>query len=163
MMELKDTIKLMTSKDYKERFAAEYLQTKIRYQKLHKMLVKLEAGKLGFEPTCPACLLDNQAKCMGEYLRSLEIRAEIEGVDLDKYLETPKPAVNVKTGELLARGDEVYEVVCSDEDTFVIAPREYKDGHHYATNYDKMEAYSNDPTVTNLLYMEFKRYSEVDE
>ena len=100
---------------------------------------------------------------MGEYLRLLEIRAEIEGVDLDKYLETPKPAAYVKTGELLARGDEVYEVVCSDEDTFVIAPRKYKDGHHYETSYDEMEAYSNDPTVTNLLYMEFKRYSEVDE
>jgi hypothetical protein len=100
---------------------------------------------------------------MRESLRLLDIRAEIDGVDLDNYLETPEPAVNVKTGELLARMDEVYEVVCSDEDTFVIAPREYKDGQHYATSYDKMEAYSNDPTVTNLLYMNFKRYSEVDE
>lgn len=33
-MELKDTIKLMESKDYKERFKAEYYQTKIRWEKL---------------------------------------------------------------------------------------------------------------------------------
>ena len=32
-MELKDTIELMNSADYKERFKAEYFQTKIRYEK----------------------------------------------------------------------------------------------------------------------------------
>lgn len=36
-MELKDTIELMNSTDYKERFRAEYYQTKIRYDKLDKM------------------------------------------------------------------------------------------------------------------------------
>lgn len=51
-MELKDTIELMNSSDYKERFKAEYLQVKIRYDKLHKMLVKWDAGTLGFTPTC---------------------------------------------------------------------------------------------------------------
>ena len=30
-MEFKDTIAMMTSEDYKERFKAEYYQTKIRY------------------------------------------------------------------------------------------------------------------------------------
>lgn len=39
-MELKDTVDLMNSEDYKERFKAEYLQTKIRYDNLRKMLVK---------------------------------------------------------------------------------------------------------------------------
>lgn len=33
-MELKDTVKGMMSDDYKERMAAEYHQTKIRYEKL---------------------------------------------------------------------------------------------------------------------------------
>lgn len=37
-MELKETVELMNSSDYKERFKAEYLQAKIRYDKLHKML-----------------------------------------------------------------------------------------------------------------------------
>ena len=35
-MELKDTVELINSTDYNERFTAEYLQTKIRYDKLHK-------------------------------------------------------------------------------------------------------------------------------
>ena len=40
----------MTSDDYKDRFRAEYQQTKIRYDKLHKMLIKYDAGTLPFEP-----------------------------------------------------------------------------------------------------------------
>lgn len=34
MNELKDTIELMNSSDYKDRFKAEYYQLKIRYTKL---------------------------------------------------------------------------------------------------------------------------------
>ena len=49
-MELKDTIEMMNSKDYKERFIAEYQQTKIRYDKLDAMTVKYEAGTLTFTP-----------------------------------------------------------------------------------------------------------------
>lgn len=59
-MELKDTIELMQSSDYKERFKAEYQQTKIRHDGLHKMLVKWDAGKLEFTPTCPKALLMEQ-------------------------------------------------------------------------------------------------------
>lgn len=44
--ELKDTIELMNSSDYKDRFKAEYYQLKIRYTKLHAMLVKLELANL---------------------------------------------------------------------------------------------------------------------
>ena len=86
-MELKETVNLMLSDDYKERFAAEYWQTKIRYQRLHKMLTKFEAGKLGFELKCPAGMLKEQKRQMGEYLHTLEIRAEIEGIDLDATKE----------------------------------------------------------------------------
>ena len=80
--ELKDTIDLMTSADYKDRFKAEYYQTKIRYNGLHKMVVKYEADKLDFTPTCPLELLQEQASCMGNYLHKLEIRAEIEDIKL---------------------------------------------------------------------------------
>ena len=82
IMDIKDTAELMISSDYKDRFKAEYIQTKIRYDKLHQMLVKLEAKTLGFEPNCPKTLLMEQKCYMGEYLRVLEIRAEIEGVSL---------------------------------------------------------------------------------
>lgn len=81
-MELKDTIEMMQSNDYKERFKAEYIQTKIRYDKLHKTIVKAEAGTLEFEPTCGLCLLREQASHMGNYLFCLEVRAEMEGIDL---------------------------------------------------------------------------------
>ena len=81
-MELKDTIELMGSADYKERFKAEYCQTKIRYDKLHKMTIKYEAGTLDFEPSCPLALLVKQKAAMGHYLHCLEVRAQIEGVEL---------------------------------------------------------------------------------
>ena len=81
-MELKDTIEMMNSSDYKERFKAEYRQTKIRYDKLHKMCIKYEAGTLNFTPKCSLELLKEQKMYMGNYLRCLELRAEIEGVEL---------------------------------------------------------------------------------
>ena len=68
--------------DYKERFKIEYAELKERYDKLHKMLVKYEAGTLDFEPTCSIDLLKEQASYMGNYLRVLEIRAEIEKIEL---------------------------------------------------------------------------------
>ena len=81
-MELLDTVKLMESDDYKERFKAEYLQTKIRYDKLLKMIVKYDSNTLDFEPSCSIELLKKQASIMGQYLYCLEMRAEIEGIEL---------------------------------------------------------------------------------
>jgi hypothetical protein len=81
-MELVETINLMNSTDYKERFKAEYLQTKIRYDKLHKMIIKYEAGTLGFDPSCNIGLLKEQKSLMGNYLYVLEVRAEIENIEL---------------------------------------------------------------------------------
>lgn len=81
-MELKDTIALMSSSDYKDRLRAEYYQTKIRYDKLHKMVTKYEADTLDFEPTCSLELLKEQESYMYKYLCTLEVRAEIEGVKL---------------------------------------------------------------------------------
>ena len=81
-MELKDTIEMMNSKDYKERFKAEYWQTKIRYDKLHQMCIKYEANTLNFEPKSSLELLKEQKSYMGNYLRILEVRAEIEQINL---------------------------------------------------------------------------------
>lgn len=83
-MELKDTIEMMNSEDYKERFKAEYYQTKIRYDKLDKMTVKYEAGTLDFTPSCSLEVLKEQKKYMGNYVRMLRIRAEIEGINLSE-------------------------------------------------------------------------------
>ena len=81
-MELLDTVELMVSDDYKNRMKAEYLQTKIRYDKLHKMIVKYESNTLDFEPSCSLELLKKQASAMRKYLYYLECRAEIEGIEL---------------------------------------------------------------------------------
>ena len=81
-MELIDTIEMMNSPDYKERFKAEYHQLKIRYDKLDAMTVKYEAGTLNFTPSCSLELLKQQKMHMGFYLRCLKIRAEIEGIEL---------------------------------------------------------------------------------
>ncbi|MBO5410536.1 MAG: hypothetical protein J6A60_04695 [Clostridia bacterium] len=82
-MKLQDTVQLMNSDDYKERFKAEYLQTKIRYEKLHNMVVKHEAGTLDFTPSCSIELLKEQKRYMGQYLYCLEVRAEIEKIPLN--------------------------------------------------------------------------------
>ena len=81
-MPLKNTVDLMLSDNYKDRSRAEYYQTKERYQRLHLMIIKYEAGTLDFQPDCPLELLKRQAKAMGEYLYVLEMRAQLEEIDL---------------------------------------------------------------------------------
>ena len=69
--------------DYKLKMIKEYKEFKDKYDKLHAMLVKYDAGKLNFTPTCPIDLLRKQASVMGQYLYILETRAVIENVDLN--------------------------------------------------------------------------------
>ena len=83
LMELKDTIEMMTSADYKERFKAEYYQVKIRYEKLKTMCDNWDAGVLAFTPTCPRVFYDNQLEFMKGYLGILVERAKMEKVILD--------------------------------------------------------------------------------
>ena len=80
--ELPQTALGMISDDYKERFKAEYQQVKIRYDKLDEMTVCYEAGTLPFTPSCSLELLKEQKKHMGNYIRCLKIRAQIENIDL---------------------------------------------------------------------------------
>ena len=81
-MEFAATSTMMLSPDYKERMKAEYWQVKHRYDSLHNMVVKYEAGTLDFTPNCPLYLLKEQKAAMGKYLYTLEVRAQIEKVDL---------------------------------------------------------------------------------
>lgn len=71
--------------DYKIRVVEEYVELKERYEKLHKMIVKYDANTLGFDPNCPIYLLRKQKSLMGQYLNILEIRAEIENIDLGYF------------------------------------------------------------------------------
>ena len=72
---------------WQRRMVDEYHQTKDRYEKLHKMIVKYDAGTLDFTPKSPIWLLREQKSHMGQYLYTLEVRAEIEGVDLGCEIE----------------------------------------------------------------------------
>ena len=85
MMELKDTVDMMLSDDYKERLKAEYLQTKIRHEKLQRMLGKWDM--LNFVPLCPKYVLSWQLRVMKGYLEILEERADIEGIELPSVKE----------------------------------------------------------------------------
>ena len=84
-MELRNTVDLMLSDDYKDRFKAEYLQLKIRYEKLKVMLDKWDNDELDFTPTCPREVYDEQIEGMETYLDVLVDRASIEGIDLSIF------------------------------------------------------------------------------
>lgn len=81
-MELNDTVKMMNSDDYKERFRAEYCQTVIRYEKLKNMLDRWDDGNLNFTPTCPRSTYNMQIRAMTDYIAVLEARAVMEDIDL---------------------------------------------------------------------------------
>lgn len=82
-MKLLDTVEMMNSEDYKERFRAEYFQLKLRMSGLSSMLVKYKNGELNFTPSCSYDLLNGQYKSMDMYASYLEERAIIENIDLN--------------------------------------------------------------------------------
>lgn len=91
-MELKNTVSAMTSLDYKDRFIAEYQQTKIRYEKLKSFNTRIAAARVTAKSgkavemprhDCPDRLLLEQQAVMGKYLHVLEVRAVIENIDLE--------------------------------------------------------------------------------
>ena len=82
-MKLAETVEMMNSADYKERFKAEYAQLAIRYYGLKNMLEKWDNGTLEFKPTCPRSIYNLQIKAMTDYIAVLEARAVMENVDLE--------------------------------------------------------------------------------
>ncbi len=84
-MRINDTKYLMCSNDYKERFIAEYHQTKERAKELSVMIEKFKKNRLGIKPKCNISLLELQLNYMNKYLSILEARAIIENVDLLAY------------------------------------------------------------------------------
>ena len=81
-MELKETIEMMNSAEYKERFKAEYYQLNIRHEKLSRMLKGYREGTLNFKPNCSYELLHTQLVYMECYMNVLEERAKIENIEL---------------------------------------------------------------------------------
>ena len=81
-MNLKETVEMMNSDNYKERFKAEFLQLQIRIGKLERMLKGYSEGTLDFAPNCSYDLLHTQLVYMECYMNVLEERAKIEGIEL---------------------------------------------------------------------------------
>ena len=81
-MNLKDTVEMMNSEDFKERFKAEYYQLSLRLYSLTSMLIKWENNMLDFEPKCSKETLENQVIFMQGYIDILRLRAKIEEIDL---------------------------------------------------------------------------------
>ena len=79
-MELKDTVDLMLSKDYIDRFKAEYYQLKIRFEKLEETLNNWD--NLEYTPINPKEVLETQLDEMYNYMKTLELRAQNEHISL---------------------------------------------------------------------------------
>lgn len=90
MMKLVDTVEGMNSEDYKERFKAEYYQLKIRFVGLMNMCGRWDRNELTFGPTCPRSTYELQLKAMRDYLAILEMRAVMEGIELDTNVNREK-------------------------------------------------------------------------
>lgn len=80
----------MTSNDYKERFIAEYRQLTVRTLALERLLIRAEAKTLDFTPTSPLTMLHQQHEIMKAYKHVLEVRAQIERIDLYQPADGPE-------------------------------------------------------------------------
>ena len=81
-MQLKETVPMMESTDYKERFMAEYYQLLIRLDSLTAMIIKWKNNMLDFEPKCSKEILEQQVIFMQGYIDILRLRAKIEEIYL---------------------------------------------------------------------------------
>lgn len=68
--------------DWDDRFRKEYQDLSTRAEKLRLVIVAYKAGTLDFQPRASLNLLTTQYNLMKAYLKTLEIRAEVEGVTL---------------------------------------------------------------------------------
>lgn len=94
METLAETSKFMSSDDYKERFIAEYMQLKIRTEKLENYLAKCWAKvhcdsfelsqklEKEYPHDCTLDLLKQQLDKMREYLFVLKQRSVIENLNI---------------------------------------------------------------------------------
>ena len=121
-MDLKDTVALMNSDDYKDRFKAEYWQLRHRLDKLNDMLNRYDKSELDFVPNTPILWLEQQAHAMRAYLNALSVRCSYENIDVT---ETESPENKANTGKdnsaTIVFGDTVNKRQENDVDGFTEA------------------------------------------
>ena len=133
-IKLDHLVELMVSDNYRDRFCAEYIQLKQRYERLKAFNNKIEAAmrmknfdnRIEEPPhDCPEGLLREQQAVMGEYLHLLEVRAFIEDIDLDdvekyliyKALKAEREYHGFTACECERKAEELPEGLMSFEDT----------------------------------------------
>ena len=82
MKELKETVDLMLSDDYVDRFKAEYYQLETIFIKLESMVKNWD--KINFKPNMIKMFYIKQLHVMAMYLYYLIFRSGIEQVNIDK-------------------------------------------------------------------------------
>lgn len=104
-MKLSETVDMMNSGDFKERFRAEYFQLTNRIDGLSKMLDNYRKGTLNFTPKCSIKLLDGQLRSMIMYKTHLEERAKIEEISLDENITEPEQKIQTDPVEQVESND----------------------------------------------------------
>ena len=83
-MKLVETVNLMCSSDFKDRFTAEYAQLVIRLQKLDDFINNKSDTHFEVDDITRDLML-KQRDAMESYKLCLEKRADIAGIDLSNY------------------------------------------------------------------------------
>lgn len=83
-MKLVETVDLMCSNDFKDRFIAEYVQLVIRLSKLDAVLNKVSDVSFKVDDITRDLML-KQCDAMESYKVCLKKRADILGIDLNNY------------------------------------------------------------------------------
>lgn len=84
-MELKDTVKLMLSDDWRDRLKAEWMQVCIRCRKLTEFITAAERGERKYKSDRDKFHLKKQKEAMVMYIIALEHRMKLAGIDFEPY------------------------------------------------------------------------------
>lgn len=79
---LKDTTKLMESENPIDNFKGEYYQLVIRMKNLSGAMLQMKEESLESEPKYSYELFEKQLISMQHYKHALELRANVEGIEL---------------------------------------------------------------------------------
>ena len=83
-MKLVETVNLMCSRDFKDRFTAEYAQLVIRLSKLNNVLNNTSDTRFEVDDITRDLML-KQCDAMESYKVCLEKRSDLLGIDLNNY------------------------------------------------------------------------------
>ena len=83
-MKLVETVNLMCSRDFKDRFTAEYAQLVIRLSKLNNVLNNTSDTRFEVDDITRDLML-KQRDAMESYKMCLAKRADLLGIDLNNY------------------------------------------------------------------------------